>query len=221
MCFSAAVSFSASAFLLIIAYFSIIKTTKITELFFASIPLLFAIQQLSEGILWLTLGDSNYDSLSTLSGGIFMIIAQVIWPVWVPFSIYQIEKSALMKKAILFFVGLGFILSLSFFWYFITYGVETKMEGKHILYVQYYHKTYEMLGTIFYIIVTVLPLFLSTYRRMWILGIAILMSYGLTKWIYVNYLISVWCFFAAICSCAIYYVLLEIKRKKDVPINFI
>lgn len=221
MCFSATSSFTASAILLVIAYFSVKKTTKISELFFAGIPFLFAIQQFSEGVLWLTFTDSDYDCLRALSGNTFMFIAQVIWPIWVPFSIYQIEKSALMKKGLLVFVGLGFILSLCFFWYFITYGVEPKLAENHILYVHYYPKTYEILGTIFYITVTVIPLFLSTYRRMWILGFAILISYIVLKWTYVNYLISVWCFFAAVSSCAVYYILLEIKGHEDVPINFI
>jgi hypothetical protein len=221
MCFSATASFSASAFLLVIAFFSIKKTTKISELFFASIPILFAIQQFSEGILWLTFGDSNYYYLSKFSGGIFIIIAQVVWPIWVPFSVYQIEKSVLMKKAILVFVGLGFILSLCFFWYLLTYGFEPKIENNHILYLQYFPKAYEMFGTIFYILATVVPLFLSTYRRMWILGFAILISYGMIKWTYANYLFSVWCFFAAICSCIVYYIVLEIKQKENDPINFI
>jgi hypothetical protein len=190
-------------------------------LFFASIPVLFAIQQFSEGILWLTLGDSNYDYLSAFSSSLYMIIAQVFCPIWVPFSVYQIEKSLLMKKAILVFVGLGFILSLCFFWYLLTYGFEPKIENNHILYLQYFPKAYEMFGTIFYILATVVPLFLSTYRRMWILGFAILISYIMIKWTYANYLFSVRCFFAAICSCIVYYIVLEIKQKENDPINFI
>lgn len=49
MCFSAPVSFSAGAVLLGLG-----SAKRPRELPFAAIPLLFAIQQLSEGVIWLT-----------------------------------------------------------------------------------------------------------------------------------------------------------------------
>ncbi len=54
MCFSATASFSAGAFLLGLGTLTLKSARRPRELPFAAIPLLFAIQQLSEGVIWLT-----------------------------------------------------------------------------------------------------------------------------------------------------------------------
>jgi hypothetical protein len=51
---------------------------------------------------------------------------------------------------------------------------------------------------------------------MWYLGIAILVSYIMTKIFYTDYIVSVWCFFASVISIAVYAVILELnKPNKD------
>ena len=54
MCFSATASFSAGAVLLGLGTLALKTASRPRELPFAAIPLLFAIQQLSEGVIWLT-----------------------------------------------------------------------------------------------------------------------------------------------------------------------
>jgi hypothetical protein len=51
-----------------------------------------------------------------------------------------------------------------------------------------------------YFIPTVLSLFISSVKRMNMLGFAILLSFITTKVLFGDYLISVWCFFAAMLS---------------------
>ena len=51
MCFSATASFSAGAFLLGLGTLTLKSARRPRELPFAAIPLLFAIQQLSEGVI--------------------------------------------------------------------------------------------------------------------------------------------------------------------------
>ena len=55
MCFSANASFGAGVVLTIIGVAAIKKVQHPSQILFASIPLLFAVQQISEGILWITL----------------------------------------------------------------------------------------------------------------------------------------------------------------------
>ncbi|MGZ5219533.1 MAG: hypothetical protein ACXWC7_05630, partial [Chitinophagaceae bacterium] len=55
MCFSAGASFGASALLGVIGAVTITKAKTIPQRLFATIPLVFAVQQLSEGMLWLSL----------------------------------------------------------------------------------------------------------------------------------------------------------------------
>jgi hypothetical protein len=54
MCFSASASFIAGTSLSVIGVAAIRRTRARTELPFAMIPLLFGIQQLIEGVIWLT-----------------------------------------------------------------------------------------------------------------------------------------------------------------------
>ena len=54
MCFSATASFSAGAVLLGIGALTVKSSHRRREMPLAAIPLLFAIQQLTEGVIWLT-----------------------------------------------------------------------------------------------------------------------------------------------------------------------
>lgn len=213
MCFSSTVSFSAGTILTVIAYASLKKTTKPNERFLAVIPLLFAVQQFSEGILWITLPNSNYTQLEKICTEIFIFIAQIVWPIWVPLSIRQVEKNKFSRQLLTFFTGLGFIISLCLAWCFINYEIKAEINGYHISYQQTYPDIFKGFLGYFYVLVTILPPFFSSYSRMSLLGLAILISYFVTKMYYDNYLISVWCFFAAGISIIVYYVMLEIKDK--------
>ncbi len=62
MCFSAAASFGTSAFLGGAGIVAIKKIDSRKKLAFACVPILFCIQQLSEGVLWLALGNPEYIS---------------------------------------------------------------------------------------------------------------------------------------------------------------
>jgi hypothetical protein len=55
MCFSASASFIAGGALTAVGVVTLKKTENKKEIPFAAIPLLFGIQQLIEGVIWLTL----------------------------------------------------------------------------------------------------------------------------------------------------------------------
>ena len=80
MCFSAGASFAAGAVLSIIGVGSIRKAQSPSQVLFASIPLVFSVQQVSEGVLWLALQNSKFESLAPLATYLFLFFAQVLWP---------------------------------------------------------------------------------------------------------------------------------------------
>lgn len=92
MCFSAEASFIAGAALTVIGVATIKKTTHKSQLWFASIPLVFGIQQLAEGVLWLTLPDPEMIRVQRVATYIFIFFAQVIWPFIVPFGVLMLDK---------------------------------------------------------------------------------------------------------------------------------
>lgn len=213
MCFSATASYGAGAVLTIIGITSLKKSTEPSERLFASIPLLFAVQQFAEGILWGILPSANYDQLEKICVVVFIIIAQIVWPIWIPLSIHQMETHKLARQSLAFLIGIGVIVSLCMGWCLIIYGVEANIVGHHISYTQNYPDIFKGWVGYFYGLVTIFPSFMSSFKRMLLLGFAILVSYLVTMIYFHNHIISVWCFFAALISITVYYVLLGVKRK--------
>ena len=111
MCFSATVSFSAGIVLGITGVVAIKKMESPKQLAFAIIPFLFAFQQFIEGVLWLALMHDEFSYLASFATYVFLFVAQIIWPVWVPFSIMCLENSSGRKKVCFVILAIGIMLS--------------------------------------------------------------------------------------------------------------
>ena len=60
MCFSPEASFAGGIIISTIGIATILKVHKPSQIVFASIPIFFGIQQIIEGVLWLTLPNPDY-----------------------------------------------------------------------------------------------------------------------------------------------------------------
>ena len=98
MCFSANASLGAGVVLSVIGVSTIRKSTEPAHLVFASIPLIFAVQQIAEGFLWLTLPDPSLKATQQLLTYIFLTFAQVIWPLLVPIAVMLLENGRQRKN---------------------------------------------------------------------------------------------------------------------------
>lgn len=112
MCFSASASFGAGFVLAVIGVATIKKTQHPSQLLFASIPLIFGVQQIAEGILWLTLPNPDYVNTQKIFTYVFLFFAQIVWPIWVPIAIMLLEKNATRKTMQKVFIGSGLIVGL-------------------------------------------------------------------------------------------------------------
>jgi hypothetical protein len=214
MCFSASASFAAGAVLSAVGVASLNKATKTSELPFASIPLFFGLQQFAEGFVWLSLTNPDYAGIKGILAHAFIFFAQVLWPVWVPFSIYKFEKQEgirnILGKSL---IGVGVVVASIMAYYLFTNQIEAEILGHHISYNQEYLTQFSLIGGILYLAATALPPFISRNRKMWILGGAILLAYVLTEIFYSQFVVSVWCFFAAILSIMVLWIVIN-KRKE-------
>lgn len=213
MCFSATASFGAGVVLTVISVATIRKVKRPSQFAFASIPILFAFQQCVEGILWLSLTYPEYASFEQVSTYAFLFIAQVVWPIWVPFSILMATENA--KRTIIgkVLVLVGGVVSLYLGYCLFTYHVDAKVIGYHIAYNQHYPALLGGYSGILYVIATIVPPFFSPIKHMWALGTAILISYIVTMLFYTDYMVSVWCFFASIISISVYLIM----RRMNAP----
>ena len=90
MCFSATASFAAGGLLLGVGSLTLRRARTPRERPFAAIPLLFAIQQFIEGVIWLTFS-REAPLLNTVMTHAYSFFSHVLWPVYVPVAVLLIE----------------------------------------------------------------------------------------------------------------------------------
>ena len=213
MCFSATASFCASALLLTTGYLGCRQIVSRQQIPFALIPLLFSLQQFIEGFVWLSFTDVNYVKWRSASSSWFLFFAQVLWPIWVSMSIYLVEREERRRKIlkILLYIGIAVALYLSYC--LLVYPVAVRVRAFHISYELNFPINLIPYTGFFYFLPTVLPAFFSTWRGMDLVGSILLALFVVTKFFFNENLISVWCFFAAILSAVLLWVLILMRRE--------
>lgn len=213
MCFSANASFGAGVVLSVIGVASIRKAQKPSQLLFASIPLIFAVQQVAEGVLWVTLPNPDTITIQRNATYIFLFFAQILWPLWVPTAILLLDKNGIRSKIQSILIGAGILVGFYLAYCLLTYPVQAKIIGYHISYMQDYPTSFRIYVIGLYALATVAPPFFSHIKKMWMLGAAILISYLVTALFYEHYILSVWCFFSSIISISVYAIMVEISNS--------
>ena len=213
MCFSATASFVSGSVLTVAGAISLSAAKKNKQKLFAAIPMIFGIQQFLEGLLWLVLPDPSNKESIRLFTLLFLFFAQVVWPLWVPLSVWVYEEDVKRKNTLFIFLIIGIIVAGYLAFCILNFDVSAVMKKNHIQYqLSFIQKIVPIIGWL-YFITTVIPPFISTCHRMRILGTIIFLSFVVSKIYFNDYLISVWCFFAAILS------ILVILVVKNVPLG--
>jgi hypothetical protein len=216
MCFSAQVSFGASAVLAVSGAVAIKKTQNPVQVFFAVIPLFFAIQQFAEGVLWLTFSNSDFESYRAVATKTFIFFAEAFWPAWVPLSIWMLEKNARRKNILFFFLLLGDAFSVYIIFCMFRFPVDAEVIGHHLRYYLDFHFLHRTIASVWYCIPTVISCMVSTVKRMPLLGIIVGLSFIIAKIFFEYFQLSVWCFFAAILSVQIIFILNALNKFPEV-----
>jgi hypothetical protein len=213
MCFSATASFSAAAVLSTAGVVAMNRVPKTSQLMFASIPLLFGIQQCTEGMLWISFTDKlNESARNGLAFG-FLIFAQVIWPTWVPLAFLFMEENEKRKKILNWLSVAGIFISIVLGSRLLFFGIHVSAVERHIYYDIYSPPQLAVFVSALYIVSVIIPCFISNKRGTYLLGLTLIISLVLTMYFYTIYLISVWCFFAAILSLIIFYVIHYLRKE--------
>lgn len=201
MCFSATASFSAGAVLLGLGTLTLKSARRPRELPFAAIPLLFAIQQLSEGVIWLTF---RYEALllNAVMTHVYSFFSHVLWPVYVPVAVLLIEPPGMRRRVLLAFVAAGVAVGAYLLYILVAFPVVSRPIGQHIEYVSPHF--FAALVMALYLLSTTFSPILSTYRTVKVFGVLALLSFAAAYFFYATWFISVWCFFAALLSAVVY-----------------
>ena len=201
MCYSAPASLAASGVLAVSGIATLRINKKKSEVPLSLFPLIFAVHQLTEGLLWLNHTGVVPDTYKPGLVYAFVLIAFVFWPIYVPFSAYMTETGRMRRKIIIFcqlvgiYIGITFLVSIirntpdaTFLEHSISYGV---------------HGPPKSLAP--YMIAVTIPFLIATDKKLLLFGIALLIACGTAVYTACSGTFpSVWCFYAAILSLIIY-----------------
>ena len=201
MCFSATASFVAGTTLSAVGVVTLTKVKRRSELPFAMIPLLFGIQQLIEGVIWLTFSHDAPLLKETMTY-VYSLFSHVLWPIYIPFAFRILETTPWRRKVMLWMQGAGIAVGLYLLYFIVTRPVVAEVRGQHIVYFSPHFYSVPMI--IFYVAATCFTGFVSSHTFVRLFGVLALLSFLATYLFYTNSLISVWCFFAALLSLLIY-----------------
>jgi hypothetical protein len=212
MCFSATASFAASATLTALGIYAFSRAKHPATYLLAASPLIFALQQASEGFVWLGLTNAAWQPFLTPAAYFFLFCALAWWPFWIPLSLALLEPHILKKKILINLLTFGTFFSLYMLFCLFYYGATASVQGCHIYYeITIPGELHNFLGVL-YLIPGVLPFFISSIWGMNLLGIATTVSCIISYFFYHYCFLSVWCFFAAVLSMLI----IAIIQKIDI-----
>ncbi len=207
MCFSATASFVAGGALVAVGGLTVAQTKKRSELAFASIPLLFGIQQIIEGVLWLSFG---YPTLNIIMTYAYSMFSHVFWPFFLPLSILLLEKDKVRKIILWLFFGVGSAVALYLLYFIVDNTVTSHTVNHSIAYVS--PGLYPLWVTTFYVVVTCGSAILSKYKIINLFGIVLFISFFVAGYFFNETFFSVWCFISAILSIFVY---LHLRYQKS------
>ena len=223
MCFSAQASFAASAALIFISALCFKKAQNNNQRLLASGPLFFGIQQFLEGLVWVTLnsGDSS-SAVHMCSVYGFLSFAYIFWPLYVPFTTYLFEKDPMRKKIELGLLALGTLIATTGLLTLTLFDYTANALDHHIVYEYIPSFTTLSASTLttiqyillaLYMLVIVGSMVISTTPYMWLMGLLIALGFIVAQILFTVAFGSVWCFFGALASMVIYYILTKLHKK--------
>lgn len=216
MCFSAGASFTGGVLLSSIGAATLKNVRTPSQQTFASIPLLFGVQQIAEGFLWMALPQTDSAAVQNASAFLFLVMARVLWPTMMPLSVLLMEEHEKKKKILLIPLVMGAAVSLYYTYCLLFLHVTPQISGRHIQYISDYPEALAVPVFIIYFIASIVPLFISSIHKARILGGLMFISGVVTVIFFTHYLTSVWCFFAALISSVIYWILKDSNKEIQV-----
>lgn len=222
MCFSMTASFTTAAILIPTGIYCLKEANQLDKPYWAlaMLPLMFGIQQLFEGGVWFALLNDDVTDARVYTLG-FLLFSHVIWLGWISYSSYLSELSSdyrrLFKLVTIFNVLFGLSMYIPLI---LNQSWLTTSIVNHSIYYNpaYIYDSYISPTSIalFYSFLILMPLILSSDRYHKILGGLIFLS-GLISWLTFSLVfISVWCYFAAVISLFIFYIIASCVNTKHI-----
>jgi len=210
MCLSPEVDLAVGLVLTAVTVDSLRHSTHSRTLGMALIPAIFAVHSFSSAVVWLSEMDLVGAGAANLSTWLYLFIAFVLLPIYVPLAVLLIEPMGWRRTALFTLSGLGLISGMESMFYLMN-GAGSVVEQNNSLLDFHISGTPTHVG-IFYMLATCGAMFLSAQRILiyWAFfnaaAIAVLMMRARDE------LPSLWCLWAAATSIFVAWFLRRLNR---------
>lgn len=219
MCLSAEVSLGAAAILVPAGTVAAVWAWRgdHSYLMIATLPLLFGMQQLVEGLIWIEGHAGNTHRVGQYSL-LYMFFTWIAWPIWVPVSAYFLERGARRNIILLFVIAGAMLGGLQFIPYFVHDGWLTTT---FLRWAVRYQDINLLDGLVprevtyaIYVTVVIVPFLLVRDRAIKMFGLLVAGVLVVTYLFFSYAYISVFCFGGAVISI---YLLVLMWRRRATP----
>jgi hypothetical protein len=221
MCFSATVSYSASAVLLTTGLYALQQARRLHPPYWllALVPILFAIQQGFEGRVWQAIDAGRAGAAVPFALG-FHFFSHFLWLWWFPLCGYLLERGKLKKRL---FLGLGIFGALAGGMVYFTILLHPDWMSLEVRqHSIIYHVSSPYRGPVsiplpasaLYALIVLVPLLFSSQRHLRNFGGLVALSMVLASLAYGYAFVSVWCFFAAVIALYLVYMIRDVKQTE-------
>lgn len=215
MCFSAQASFVVAGALTITGLLAVRMVKDKHFLRLSCIPLFFALQQALEGIVWLSIDKMYVVQLLATYG--FVFFAFMFWPVWISWSLLPIEQTAWRRLMLYTTLAGGVIFALIALFALLIYGARASVVDHHIVYnfslPAHTLSAHALQMQALYFFAVIIPALISSRPFIQGFGTAVAVTYVIAQIFYRPFIISAWCFFAAIVSIFIFVAIQQEQKK--------
>ncbi len=223
MCFSAASSFAAAIPLIAGGAVCLNHALKKDSKYLAMslMPIVVGLQQATEGFIWLVLNDGMAFLAHTLAL-IYMFFVWVFWPIWVPYMCASLEPSAEKRKTQMKWAeaGLQFGILLYLPHLFIKGWLGPNISQGCMAYdtiVLFDYVLPREMTAFVYLLIIAAPALLSSHIYIRYFGLMLVAFVPITYYFFVHAYLSVLCFFAAVITLFLVYVVLLDKCGSQAP----
>ena len=180
----------------------------------AAIPILFAFQQWIEGSQWIA---QHPSSMSLLLGYAYLFFAFLLWPIYIPITAYFLEASTRVKKLFRWWIGIGAVVTLAMLGVLATQRLSVELLPAGIFYN--INVPLGLGGMLLYIGATCGSLLCSSHRTVRWIGFIGILTAAFSAFVFNQTFTSVWCFFAAILSGWIFFIIKQQRTEnlKKIP----
>ena len=167
----------------------------------AALPLILGVHQLIESSLWWSLEGHLPHSVVRVAMWLYLLIAFVLLPIYVPFAVRAIEETRRRRWMMAPFVVLGAGVAVVL--------LAAMIRGPVLVSLRPYHLSYGIklssggVVVIAYVIAVCGALLVSGYRPVRWFGMVNLLAVGIIAILTIDGFASVWCGWAAISSAAV------------------